>query len=349
MLVQLSHRIKAGSTHLFLGKQIKAAFLFPILIIALSLSYQGVIAQPGGGGSVRPETRELFLSIRSGSTERLTKELSKGTNVNESLDGYSALMAASLSGTLAQMKMLIDRGANVNYEGRDGITALWLAVPDLEKATLLLNHGADANHAVRGYNVLVKTAAMPGTTKLLNLLIAKGADPKKSGPDNSLVFNAASSGDTSILGMFIRKGADVNDTIYSGDYPINAAIFYRCHASVKMLVDNGARVNVLTRAHELVAFNGFTPLMYAAMNNDKVSFYYLLEHGADPNLRNENGYTALMLLQQAEEDDPAMTMALLDHGAEPGVRTPAGNDALHFAMQKGNTRSVEILKKYANK
>jgi ankyrin repeat protein len=42
-------------------------------------------------------------------------------------------------------------------------------------------------------------------------------------------------------------------------------------------------------------------------------------------------------------------MALINHGAEPAVKTNEGNDALHFAMQKGNTRSAEILKKYANK
>ena len=348
MLIQLSHFAKAGLKFFFLGKQTKEAGIFFLLLLVFNLSHHRLFAQSGSAG-MKPETRELFRAIRSGSTDHLTKLLSQGVSANDSLNGYSALMAASLSGTVSQMKILIDHGADVNYTGRDGITALWLAVPDWEKTNLLLSHGADANHTVRGYNLLVKTAAMPGTVKVLNLLMEKGADPAKSGPDNFLIYNAASSGDTAILGLFIRKGASVNDTIFSGDYPINGAIFYRCGAAVKMLVDNGARVNVLTRAHELESFNGFTPLMYAALNNDKVSFYYLLEHGADPNLRNANGYTALMLLQQADVDDPAMTKALLDHGAEPAVKTPGGNDALHFAMQKGNTASVEILKKYATK
>jgi len=126
-------------------------------------------------------------------------------------------------------------------------------------------------------------------------------------------------------------------------------LFYRSSATVKMLIDHGADVNKRTKAFLLASFNGFTPLMFAALANDKPSFYYLLDHGADPNQKNKNGYTALMLLQQAEEDDPAMTKALLDHGAEPSIKTPAGNDALHFAMQKGNTGSVAILKKYVNK
>ncbi|MES1214535.1 MAG: ankyrin repeat domain-containing protein, partial [Bacteroidota bacterium] len=72
--------------------------------------------------------------------------------------------------------------------------------------------------------------------------------------------------------------------------------------------------------------------------------------GADPNVKNYRGYTALMFLQQSEKDDPEMTMALLKHGADPGIKTPAGNDAMYYAMQKGNSRSAELLKNYsANK
>ncbi|MCW3118315.1 MAG: hypothetical protein JWM28_2397 [Chitinophagaceae bacterium] len=326
-------------------KKIVASLL---LGIVLQTFYQDLNAQQSPS-VVSPKTKELFQSIRSGTEGDLERQLTNGANPNDSLNGYSALMAAALSGSMEQMKILIDHGADVNFVAQNGSTALWFAVPDWDKTTLLLNHGADVQHAIRGYGILVKVAAMPGTAKVLKLLIDKGADPKKSAPDNYLLYNAAASGDTAVLSLFIHRGFNVNDSIAFGDYPINGALFYRNIATVKMLVENGADVNISSKAFQLAAFNGFTPLMYAAVNNDKNSFYYLLEHGANPNLRNHNGYTALMLLQQAEYDDPAMTLALIKHGAEPGVKTPAGNDALHFAMQKGNTQSVEILKKYANK
>ncbi len=133
-------------------------------------------------------------------------------------------------------------------------------------------------------------------------------------------------------------------------FPINNAEAFRTFATLKMLVDNGANVNVREWvSFGLDAFKGFTPLMYAAMGHDKPSFLYLLEHGADPNAKNKQGYTPLILLEQSETDDPEMTLALIKHGAIVSEKDQDGNDALYYAKEKGNTPSVVILEKYTNK
>ncbi|HLX67082.1 MAG TPA: ankyrin repeat domain-containing protein, partial [Puia sp.] len=292
----------------------------------------------------------LFQSIRSGSTDALAQQLRNGADPNDTLQHYSALMAATLNGSIDQMRLLIDHGANVNYVNSLGISALWLAVPDRDKTMLLLDHGADLNVKIEGYGILAKLAAMPGTIDFFHLLIDRGADLKKCAADNSLVYIAAGSGDTAILGFLLRSGFRANDTVSYGDYPINSALNYRSFATVKMLVDSGADVN----AHPmnivtLPAMIGFTPLMTAAWENDKPSFFYLLAHGADPNLRNKKGFTALMLLEASESEDPEMTLALLQHGADPSAKTPDGTNAYNYAAKKGNTQSAEILKKYEPK
>jgi len=320
--------------------------LFLLSAILLStVATKRLVAQPTIGN----KTKELFQSIRAGDNSLLEKLLANGAAANDSMNGYTALMAAALNGTAEQMKTLIRHGADVNYISTNELSPFWLAAHDWDKLNVLLNSDVNVQQRIRGYSVLVKLAAMPGMAKNMQLLIDKGVDPTKSATDNYLMYNAATSGDTANLGLVIRSGLNVNDTINGGDCPLNAATFYRTVATVKMLVENGADVNLQSGSFGLAAFNGFTPLMFAAVGNDKASFYYLLEHGANPNLKNKNGYTALMLLQQAEEDDPAMTKALLDHGAEPLIKTPGGNDALHFATQKGNTASVAILKKYSSK
>jgi len=299
---------------------------------------------------VSDKTAALFQAIRSGSTQQLQQQLSNGAEANDSLNSYSALMAAALNGSLEQMKILIAHGANVNYHASDGTTALWLAVPDWDKTKLLLDNGADVNHKIQGYGILVKLAAMPGTIKLFHLLIDKGADLKKSATDNYLLYNAASSGDTAIVGFLIRSGFNVNDSVAIGDYPINNAEAFRTFATLKMLVDNGANVNVRQWIpFGLDAFKGMTPLMFAAVAHDKPSFLYLLEHGADANAKNKQGYTPLMLLEQSETDDPEMTLALIKHGAIVSEKAPDGTDALYYAKEKGNTPSVALLEKYANK
>jgi ankyrin repeat protein len=292
----------------------------------------------------------LFDAIRSGSSDEVNKALTNGATANDSLTGYSALMFATLDGTVEQMSILIRHGANVNYQNADSISALWLALPDMDKISLLLNHGADINHKIDGYGILTKLAMIPGTINVFQFMIARGADPLHSGPDNLLLYNAAATGDTTLLGFLLRLGLKVNDTTSFGEVPVNGALQFRSPAALKMLVEHGANVN-FQNLHELSfpAAIGLTPLMNAALFNDKESFLILLDHGADPNMRNKNGVTALILLQQSDTDDPEMTLALIKHGAKPEYKEPDGSDALFFAKQKGNTPTVALLQKYLQK
>ncbi len=153
-----------------------------------------------------PASRALFDAIRSGSSDNLKKALASGAGVNDSLMGYSPLMAAALNGTADQMKILIDHGANVNWSGGDGVTALWLAIPDMEKTRLLVDRGADPQHKINGNGILVKLAAIPGTLTLFQWLMAKGVDPKTNGVGNFVLYNAASSGDTALVGLLLWTG-----------------------------------------------------------------------------------------------------------------------------------------------
>ena len=334
------------------------AFRVPILSLFLLSFGQSLLCPEGVRAQTTPtfatrvtdssRTAALFRVIRSGSTDGLKDLLSKGADPNDSLNGYSVLMAAALTGTPEQMKILIAHGANVNYCNARHVSALWLAAPDREKTSLLLDHGADVQHQIGGFGILVKLAAMPGSAGVIKLLIDHGADPHHSAPANDLLFNAATSGDTAILGLLIRCGINVNDTASLGDVPLNGATLFRSFATLKMLVDHGADVNYRPMfLANLPGLVGFSPVANAAWGNDSLSLYYLLDHGADPNLRTKMGFSPLMLLAQAETDNPAMTQALIDHGAIVSVKMPDGSDALSYARKKGNTGSVTILKKYA--
>jgi ankyrin repeat protein len=292
----------------------------------------------------------LFQTIRLGDAGKLQALLQEGANPNAVSLGYSALMAAALNGSAEEMEVLIQHGADVHYRNGDSITAFWLAVPDEEKTRLLLAHGAKTDVRSReGNTVLVKLAISPGSAALMQLLIEKGCDPRKAGPHNDVMCNAAGSGDTAMVGLLLRYGVSVNDTSATGDYPVNAATNFRTFGTLKMLVDNGANVNVSSKTAVLPLLIGITPLMWAAISNDKPSFYYLLQHGADANAKSPRGYTPLMFLSMADVDDPEMIRALVRHGADPTMQAPDVTDALFYASQKGTTQSVELLSGYKSK
>jgi ankyrin repeat protein len=85
--------------------------------------------------------------------------------------------------------------------------------------------------------------------------------------------------------------------------------------------------------------NGWTPLMYAALYGDGETIRLLLESGANPNVQNDRGGTALMYAVDNEEK----TRLLLDHGADPNLRSGEGQTALLIGARRTGSYSVVKL------
>jgi len=81
---------------------------------------------------------------------------------------------------------------------------------------------------------------------------------------------------------------------------------------------------------------GSTPLMYAALYSDAATLRRFLEAGADPNVPNDAGATALMWAA----GDLEKTRLLLDRGAKVNARSDAGRTALLIAAGRMNNAAV---------
>lgn len=84
---------------------------------------------------------------------------------------------------------------------------------------------------------------------------------------------------------------------------------------------------------------GVTPLMQAALYGDADSVRLLLDKGADPNIANEAGATALMWAV----DDIEKARLLLDHGADVNARSADSRTALLIAAGRFGSREVVKL------
>lgn len=85
--------------------------------------------------------------------------------------------------------------------------------------------------------------------------------------------------------------------------------------------------------------DGITPLMYASLYGTVADMQALLEAGADPNLRNDAGATALMWAV----DDPGKTRLLIARGADVNARSLDGRTPIMLAAARTGSSGVLTL------
>lgn len=87
-----------------------------------------------------------------------------------------------------------------------------------------------------------------------------------------------------------------------------------------------------------------TPLMEAALHNNKEIAKLLLKKGADPNRKNMTGWTALM--GATSFADVEMMKLLIDNGAEINIKRKVdGNTALALAKLNKEKDKIDFLLK----
>ena len=91
---------------------------------------------------------------------------------------------------------------------------------------------------------------------------------------------------------------------------------------------------------------GSTPLMFASLYGSADTVRFLLKRGADPNLRNDAGATALMWAT----DDAVKTRLLLAGGADVNVRSNDGQTPLLIALGRFGSSAVvkQLLDRHAD-
>ena len=114
----------------------------------------------------------------------LAQLLADGHKTDERVDGWTALIWASRSGSIEAINLLLDSGADVNLPGSTGdnwdATPLQHAILQRQPAAvrLLLDRGADPNRgAGPGSHAPLLLAAGDTDPTIVKLLLARGADP----------------------------------------------------------------------------------------------------------------------------------------------------------------------------
>ncbi|KAI9040298.1 uncharacterized protein KD926_008388 [Aspergillus affinis] len=215
---------------------------------------------------------------------KMAEEKAKGSTV------LTGLRFAAQEGQVARLRMILEKGADVNGKDAAAYTALELAsFQGHENAVqLLLEHGADVN--LRGSDECppLYYAIQQQNEDVVFTLIEHGADVNASVYGMTLSMLAAETGNLLIMQSLITSGADINSKDYSERTALHFAALYGREDIAKLLLENGADLDAIDQ-------RGYTALMLAVENLQHAMLELLLDQGASLEEKSHDGYTASQL------------------------------------------------------
>ncbi len=253
-----------------------------------------------------------------------------------------------LFGSAADVQKLLDGGFDPNSATKaGGVTVLMLAAPDAEKIKLLIDRGANVEARSKSkYSALLVTAQYPNSLAAMNLLLDHGARVRLPKGQGAPLFNAfpaflaAFSGNSDIIPRLLRSGDRVDDKmIVIGFLPYSPILFLATTTrteAVGALLEAGVKVDE-------VDSDGMTSLAWTAISNRVEMARLLIERGADVNHVDNNGMTPLLYAASIDYGDSGLVDLLIKSGARANAHNNDGLTALDLARKYNHTHLLASL------
>lgn len=258
------------------------------------------------------------------------------------VDGPTPLVAATMAGRADAARILLDAGADPTAR-HNGRSALCWGARSTETTLLFLERGLfakleDSCHYLRTYSRF-------GDADVVRQLLAAGFEiDRRDDLGETALVSAATFSNYPVIQALLEAGADPEATI-RGDGQ-TSLLHAADPVETCLLLAYGADANIQD------ARNG-TPLMLSAEVGNVAKIGILLEAGANPDLQDSQGRTALMhaltgalqlqhsFVSQTSKDAVAMT--LIKAGADVSLRDHEGRRALDYAIKHGHRGVEQIL------
>ncbi len=300
--------------------------------------------------------------------------ITHGANPNaKDMYGDTPVHIATMSGMEVEMlENLKNGGADINERNKKGITPMALAVDRLNKehVAFYAKAGADIhaedNEGNTPLSRIIETKDKTTGTELLKIMVnKKNINSRDSYGNTPLHIAISNNAHTEQLKYLLTLTNDIDVRNRNGDTPLYIAVQKNRRVPGEMLLAKGADVFSTNNenysplrmalagggeAQEWILTSevikktdgtGNTPLHYAAEWKLDNAVAVLLEKGANPNIRNANGETAIF---NAIKSDSSSTIDLLMRkGAQKNSRDYLGNTPLHACVRWDSKNSAMKL------
>eukprot|EP01063_Lacrimia_lanifica_P033948 TRINITY_DN6175_c0_g1_i1.p1 TRINITY_DN6175_c0_g1~~TRINITY_DN6175_c0_g1_i1.p1 ORF type:complete len:1884 (+),score=692.51 TRINITY_DN6175_c0_g1_i1:165-5816(+) len=294
----------------------------------------------------RDGQNSLVLAAQRGELQKVHAYLTKPNPylVDETgADGRSALQAASLNCHRDVMELLLSHGANVDHRDNLGLTAMALAAQQGHNTAIekLVNHGADPNLPGKDGRTPLMRAAWCKHLAAVKTLLQHQADPAATDNEGrGIIIYATMAGDKDVVRLIAKSNPQcgLNHMPDDGKTALMRAAYKGFDGVASILVAHGADPNIANP-------EGRTPLMQATTCNHIAIVKFFVTHAraqrTNLDAQDKDGFTALMRAAAAGRRE--ITEVLLEGGASPAVKSNEGKTAKTIAEEAKQAEIAELL------
>ncbi|RYO92005.1 hypothetical protein DL764_008208 [Monosporascus ibericus] len=272
-----------------------------------------------------------------GESDSDSPRLSSAPESGYNIGGQTPLLWAAANGRLAVVRLLVEKGAQIEARNEKSYTPLIVAAEKGHEAVarLLIEKGAQVETKDKNGNTPLIFAAWNGCEAVARLLIEKGVqiEAKSDGGSSPLIF-AAQAGYEDVTRLLIEKGAQIEAKSKSGYTPLMVAAKKGHEAVAKLLIEKGAQIEARDKYNS-------TPLTQAAWQGHEAVARLLIEKGAQIEARDKADYTPLS--QAVYYGHEAVARLLIEKGAQIEAKGKSGKTPLMLAAEQGHEAVARLL------
>jgi len=374
----------------------KSVYLNDMFVKKQNISFkENDFDPPVNNVSNKSMSDNMIYAVKEGQTNTVKRLLEKGVNVDlKDKDGDTLLISAIRRGHLDVAKVLIDSGADLEYhekrnswtpliiaaswgyidivnkliehkadlnsQGQNGDTAMYVACETkYDVIKLLLENGADPNISTKLGSTALMTAAFYNKPKTVKLLLDYGANPdsREYRGQTALMRATELYGNPDILRLLLEYGADPDIKDNEGKTALDYAKKNKKSGCVKLLQTyNGVEKTKSDLTGRLIKIVESNPYDFDISKVSKQLNNPDAKEITNIKFKELTNSTLLHLLasrkidsQKQRDEQLNLISYLLKLGADVNAKNGIGNTPLTIAAMRGDDILVSfLLKKGAN-